>query len=87
MKNKFCTILLAIISFSFFNQVLAQGSYFTRNNAFELEAGIGPNFGLSNVEAMRKNKVGTDLYGEFRYNFANAPLSIGMQVAYNILNR
>ena len=78
MRHQF--LLLAAAASCLFwssNGLQAQDNYFTRNNAFELEAGIGPNFGLSNVEAMRKNKVGTDLYGEFRYNFANAPLSIG----------
>ncbi|MDD6475872.1 MAG: outer membrane beta-barrel protein [Sodaliphilus pleomorphus] len=88
MRHQF--LLLAAAASCLFwssNGLQAQDNYFTRDNAFEIEAGTGPNFGLSNVEAMRKNKVGTDLYGEFRYNFANAPLSIGMQVAYNILNR
>lgn len=65
----------------------AQDNYFTRDNAFEIEAGAGPNFGIANVEAMKKNKVGIDYYGEVRYNFARVPLALGVQVAYNIVER
>ena len=61
------TAVTAIIAVS---GVQAQDNYFTRDNAFEIEAGAGPNFGIANVEAMKKNKVGIDYYGEARYNFA-----------------
>lgn len=78
------TAVTAIIAVS---AVQAQDNYFTRDNAYEIEAGAGPNFGIANVEAMKKNKVGIDYYGEARYNFARVPLALGVQVAYNIVER
>lgn len=76
-----------VVSQLWLSKAQAQGNYFTRDNALEIEAGAGPNFGIASVEAMKSNKVGIDYYGEVRYNLPKVPLALGVQVSYNIVER